>query len=60
MIIDEKKVKLFIFFVNKLLVEKIVKSVGILLLNVEVIWFVDGEIIVNIEEFVRGNYVFVI
>lgn len=37
MIIDEKKVKLFIFFVNKLLVEKIVKSVGILLLNVEVI-----------------------
>lgn len=60
MTIDEKKAKLFTLSANKPLAEKIAKSAGIPLSNVEVIRFADGEITVNIEESVRGNHVFVI
>ncbi|NWH15104.1 ribose-phosphate pyrophosphokinase [Acholeplasma laidlawii] len=60
MTIDEKNAKLFTLSANKPLAEKIAKSAGIPLSNVEVIRFADGEITVNIEESVRGNHVFVI
>jgi len=56
----QTEVKLFAGSASRVLAEKIAKSFGIALGNVNVIRFSDGEIQVSYEESVRGQNVFLI
>lgn len=55
-----EKIKLFALSSNKPLAEEISSNLGVPLSACEIVRFADGEIIVNIDETVRGHKVFII
>lgn len=56
----EHKLRLFSLNSNKPLAEKVATELGVELGNLKIAHFSDGEIIVNIEESIRGDHVYVL
>lgn len=56
----DPKLKIFSLSSNRPLAEKIAEEVGMALGSMSISHFADGEIIVNIDESVRGDHVYVI
>lgn len=57
---SDPRLKIFALNSNKPLAEKIAKSIGVELGQINVTQFSDGEIQVNIEESVRGSHIYII
>ena len=57
---NDPKLKIFSLSSNKPLAEKIADAVGVELGEIQLSYFSDGEVKVNIEESIRGDHVYII